>query len=170
MLVLLSAVVIAAAIVWAAQTIARQIAAEREARARDRTLRILSLFAPGLASAAQDSRALLVWQPLAVAARRLCPQDFAALDEAIGVTFPFSAAAIEAAHARWSTDWLGWEQTHDAEYKLKAAKIEEEMAASGATPVVRAMLDAVEREKLELYQRRYAEYVRVSKALQALRP
>ena len=32
----------------------------------------------------------------------------------------------------------------------------------------RARLDAIEQEKLELYQRRYAEYVRVAKALQAL--
>jgi hypothetical protein len=34
--------------------------------------------------------------------------------------------------------------------------------------LARARLDAVEREKLELYQRRYEEYVRVSKALQSL--
>jgi hypothetical protein len=33
---------------------------------------------------------------------------------------------------------------------------------------LRARLDAVEQEKLEIYQRRYAEYVRVAKALQAL--
>jgi hypothetical protein len=33
---------------------------------------------------------------------------------------------------------------------------------------MRARLDAVEREKLETYQRRYEEYVRVAKALQAL--
>ena len=34
--------------------------------------------------------------------------------------------------------------------------------------LLRARLDAVEREKLDRYQRRYAEYVRVAKALQAL--
>jgi hypothetical protein len=33
---------------------------------------------------------------------------------------------------------------------------------------MRARLDAVESEKLDLYQRRYADYVRVAKALQAL--
>jgi len=32
----------------------------------------------------------------------------------------------------------------------------------------RAKLDAVEREKLDLYQQHYADYVRIAKALQAL--
>jgi hypothetical protein len=36
--------------------------------------------------------------------------------------------------------------------------------------VLRAKLDAVEREKLDSYQRRYEEYVRIAKALQALTP
>jgi hypothetical protein len=169
-LALLSTAVVSAAIVWAAITVGRQLAADREARTRDRTLRLLAMFAPALSSAAEDARALLVWQPLATAARKLFPQDFAALDQASGGSFPFSASAIEAAHARWSADWLGWERTHDAEYKLKAAQIEAEIVASGPSPLGRARLDAVEREKLELYQRRYEEYVRVSKALQALRP
>ena len=169
MLTLLAAAIVATAIVWAALTISRQLAAVREARALDRTVNLLSLFAPGLAAAGGDPRSLLVWQPLAVTARKLFPEDFARLDQASGATFPFGAAEIEAAHARWSTDWLGWERTHDAEYKLKAAKIEEDIVANGPTTVGRAKLDAVEREKLESYQRRYAEYVRVSKALQALR-
>jgi hypothetical protein len=34
--------------------------------------------------------------------------------------------------------------------------------------VIRARVEAVEREKLDIYQRRYEEYVRVSKALQTL--
>jgi hypothetical protein len=34
--------------------------------------------------------------------------------------------------------------------------------------VLRAKVDAIEREKLDAYQRRYEEYVRVAKALQAL--
>jgi hypothetical protein len=168
-LVLLSGLIVSAAIVWAAIAIGRQLAADREARAHDRAVRLLALFAPGLVAATDDARALLVWQPLAATARKMFPQDFAALDQASGGTFPFNATAIEAAHARWSTDWLGWERTHDAEYKLKAAAVEAEIAASGTSSVGRARLDAVEREKLELYQRRYAEYVRVSKALQALR-
>jgi hypothetical protein len=34
--------------------------------------------------------------------------------------------------------------------------------------MARARLDAIEGEKLDLYQRRYADYVRTAKALQAL--
>ena len=43
-------------------------------------------------------------------------------------------------------------------------------AERGVQPMaqLRARLDAVEREKLDLYQRRYTDYVRVAKALQAL--
>jgi hypothetical protein len=74
---------------------------------------------------------------------------------------------IQAAHAQWTADWLAWERAHDAEYKLKAAAAEADLAAAN-TPVARARLEATEREKLELYQRRYQEYVRVAKALQAL--
>ena len=65
------------------------------------------------------------------------------------------------------TGWRG-SVRDDAEYKLKAAVVEQELAAAGASPVLRGKLDAVEREKLDLYQRRYSEYVRVAKALQAL--
>ena len=111
---------------------------------------------------------LLVWQPLATTARKLCPADFDALDRASGGRFPFSAEQIEAAHARWSADWLAWERTHDTEYKLKAATVEAELASSGRSALGRARLDAVEREKLDTYQRRYEEYARVSKALRAL--
>ena len=40
--------------------------------------------------------------------------------------------------------------------------------AAGDSAMVRAHLEAVEREKLDLYQRRYQEYVQVAKALQSL--
>ncbi len=133
-----------------------------------RRVQLLALFAPGLAAAAEDPRALLVWQPLASTARALFPDDFAAIDRAAGSTFPFSREQIEAAHARWSAEWLTWERTHDGEYKLKAAAAEEELRASPGSAVLRARLDSVEREKLERYQRRYEEYTRVSKALKTL--
>jgi hypothetical protein len=100
------------------------------------------------------------------------------LDGAAGGTFPLTKAQLEAAHAQWTADWLAWEQSHDAEYKLKAAAVEQELTAATGSSVqgssaasssmVRAKLDAVEREKLETYQRRYSEYVRVAKALQTL--
>jgi hypothetical protein len=143
----------------------QQAAAERR---RDRALQLLHTFAGASHSGADDARALLAWQPLVTAARRLFPTEFAELDRAHGSPFPFGPDQLQAAHARWSADWLAWELAHNDEYKLKAAQLEAEIAAKGSTPLTRAQLDAVEREKLDLYQRRYAEYVRISKALHAL--
>jgi hypothetical protein len=168
-LLLLSAVIVSAAVLAAAGIVARgRAAADRGAAPSAAHLQILSTFAPGIAAAAEDPRALLVWQPLASTARAIFPDDFAAIDRAGGATFPFSREQIEAAHARWSTAWLAWEYAHDAEYKLKAAAAEEELRASPGSAVLRARLDSVEREKLERYQRRYEEYTRVSKALKNL--
>jgi hypothetical protein len=146
------------------------MSAAREDAIRSRALDIMAMFAPPMEEARRDPRALLVWQPLARTARALLPTEFALLDRTVGSTFPFSADAIQAAHAQWSTDWLAWERMHDAEYKRRAAEVEHELTASGGSPVIRAKLDAVEREKLDLYQKRYAEYVRTAKALQHLVP
>jgi len=128
----------------------------------------MALFAPAIAAAGENPRAILAWQPLAVMARKLFPEECAALDRAAGATFPFSADQIQSAHTRWTTDWLAWEQRHDSECKLKVAEIEAALAAPDSAALRRARLDAAEREKLERYQSRYAEYVRVAKALQAL--
>jgi hypothetical protein len=147
----------------------------------DRVIHLLGLFAPGVAAAAADPRALLVWQPLAAGARRLFPEEFAQLDAATGGAFPFSADQIQSAHARWTADWLAWERSHDGAYRLKAAEARAALAAAtsrsdgsertdAAAALARAHVDDVEREKLELYQRRYEEYVRIAKALQALLP
>jgi hypothetical protein len=128
----------------------------------------MALCSPGIGAGLDDPRALLTWQPLAATARKLFPSEFAALDQASGRNFPFGVEQIEAAHARWSADWLAWERTHDADYKLKAAQIEADISAEGGSALGRARLDAVEREKLDKYQRRYEEYARVSKALRVL--
>jgi hypothetical protein len=169
---LLAAGVVGAALIVAAWIVAsrRQAPAVSPQDGSARRLEILRAFAPGIAAAADDPRALLVWQPLAATARNLFPDDFAAIDRAAGATFPFSSDFVQAAHARWSTDWLAWERTHDAEYKLKAASAEEELRTGAATPALRARLESLEREKLERYQRRYEEYIRVSKALKHLIP
>src|SRR5688572_12517053 len=167
-MVLLAALIVAAAVIGAAFWIATAIQASRTDAARARALELLALFAPAAEAAAADPRAILVWQPLARMARQMFPEECAELDAAAGAAFPFSQDRLQAAHAQWTSDWLGWERTHDAEYKLKAAVVEQEIAASVGSPVLRARLDAIEQEKLELYQRRYAEYVRVAKALQAL--
>ncbi len=142
----------------------------REQARRTRILSILTLFRPGLDAAQGDPRALLVWQPLARSARTLFPDEFAELDRATGTTFPFGVERLQAAHARWTADWLAWERAHDAEYKRKAAAAQESIASGerAAGLVSRAQLEAIEQEKLQLYQRRYEEYVRVARALQVL--
>ena len=169
---LLAAALVGAAIVAAAWMLGSRIARSRDGAAADaaraRRAHLLALFAPGAAASAADARALVTWQPLAAAARAMFPDDFAALDHAAGRPFPFSVDDLQAAHARWSAEWLAWERAHDAEYKLKVAEVEEELHRSGGSAVIRARLDSVESEKLETYQRRYEEYTRVSKALRAL--
>jgi hypothetical protein len=135
---------------------------------RDREISLVSLFGPAIERAHADPRVLLTWQPLAKMLRARFAAEFAALDAASGSTFPFSKDFIAAAHSRWTADWLAWEKAHDAEYKLKALVAQEELRDLAASGTARAKLEAVEREKLELYQRRYEEYVRVARALQSL--
>lgn len=138
------------------------------ADADDRVLQLLAIFAPAVAASARDPKALVAWHPLAAMARRLFPEAFAALDRAAGGAFPFSKDQAQNAHAQWTTDWLAWERSHDTEYKLKAAVIQREIAASGGSADARARLETIEAEKIESYQRRYEEYIRTARALQAL--
>jgi len=164
----IAAMIVAGTIAWAAQAIVREWRQARGDASRGRIAQLLQVFAPGVAAAQSDPRTLLAWQPLARTARQVFPDEFAALDRAAGSAFPFGREQLEAAHSRWTTEWLAWERSHDAAFKLKAALVEDELASSGGSPLVRARLDAVEREKLDLYQRRYEEYIRIAKALQAL--
>lgn len=166
MQLILSALIVAAAVIWSGARIARRSVAREDENAR--LVPLLELLAPGIAEAADNPRALLAWQPVVAAARRLFPSEFNLLDQAVGGTFPFSSEQIQAAHARWTADWLAWERAHDAEFKLKAFSLEQELGERASTPVGRARIDAVEREKIDLYQRRYAEYSRVARALQEL--
>jgi hypothetical protein len=163
---IVSALIVAAAVVWAAWHVSRARAAA--APAPMETAAMLALFAPGIDAVRNDPRALLTWQPLAETARRLYPAEFAALDAASGARFPFTRDQIEAAHARWSADWLAWELAHDGEYKLRAAEAQHELGDRAATPSGRMRLETIEREKLQRYQQRYEEYTRVSKGLRAL--
>jgi hypothetical protein len=167
-MVLLAALIVAGATWWGTQQLVREMRAGRDDAVRARTLALIDLFAPAIGAAQADPRALLAWQPLAKVARQLFPAECAKLDGAAGGTFPFTSDHAQAAHAQWTADWLAWERLHDGDYKLKTAAAEQELAASGGSPVLRARLDAIEREKLDLYQRRYSEYVRIAKALQAL--
>lgn len=149
----------------------RRLAAAVEARQADdgraRVLQVLAVFAQGAVAAHDDPKSILAWHPLASAARALFPDEFATLDRAAGGAFPFGPERVQEAHATWTADWLVWEQAHDTHFKLRIAEAQAELAATGST-VARAKLDAVEREKLDLYQARYGQYVRVSKALQAV--
>jgi len=158
--VLLAAAVLisAAAVVWGARAIASELRAAREEQARTRALSVAQAFAPAMAASLTDPRVLLTWQPLARSMRALMPDVFERLDKAGGATFPFPVERIQAAHAQWTAEWLAWERAHDAEYKTRAAEAEG----------LRQKLDLIEREKLETYQRRYEEYIRVARALQAL--
>jgi hypothetical protein len=168
MIVLIAALAVAGVLAVFGQQIVAELRAAREEAARGRTIALVQMFAAGQAAALANPRALLVWQPLAKAARALFPAEFASVDRAAGATFPFTTDQIHAAHSQWTADWLAWERAHDGEYKLKVAEAEQELAAAGGSALGRSKLEAVEREKLETYQRRYQEYVRIAKALQAL--
>jgi hypothetical protein len=167
-MIVAGAVLVAAALWWAAREIGGELRAARHDAERARTLTLLTLFAPARRDAQNDPQALLAWQPCAKIARQLFPAETAALDRAAGVPFPFTPDELQSAHARWTTEWLAWERAHDASYKLKAAAIAQEIGAAGASPALRGRLEAIEQEKLDLYQRRYSDYVRIAKALQTL--
>jgi hypothetical protein len=168
MLIVGAVILLAIAICLSAHGIVRALDRARRDAAAARALTIVQTLAPGIEAARTDPRSLLVWYPLAGAVRRLFPAECAALDEAAGGSFPFPPEQVQAAHAQWTADWLAWERTHDAEYKSRAAAAEQELAASAGSAAARARLDAIEREKLDRYQRRYQDYVRVAKALQNL--
>ena len=96
------------------------------------------------------------------------PDDFAALDRAAGGTFPFSREQIRG-RARALVGGLagvGSVPRHGVQAESRGRR--RGAARVAGLAVLRARLDAVEREKLERYQRRYEEYTRVSKALKSL--
>ena len=131
---------------------------------------MIQTFGAAQASAQHDPLQLLAWHPVAEAGRKLFPAAFAAIDAAVGARFPFPKELVQRVHAKVSSDWLAWEKAHDEKYRIKAAAAEQEIAsATGAgVAVARARLDRIQHEKIERYQQRYEEYVRTSKALQAL--
>jgi len=158
---------VAAAIGYGALLVSRALGVRR----RDaQMLGVLALFGPACERAQTDPRVLLAWYPVAAAARRAFPVAFAILEHGGDARFPFSAADLEAAHARWSTDWLDWERRQDAEHRARREAVEAELggASDETAAPLRARLEALEQEKLEQYQRRYEEYVRVSRALKKL--
>jgi hypothetical protein len=146
----------------------RRLASTADRQRHEATIHhLLGTFGSALAAIQQDPRQLLVWYPLAANSRKLFPHAFRDLDAAFGGSFPFSKDQIQTAHARCSSDWLTWERAHDAEFSLKAAEVEDEIARSAgpASPLLRTRLAAIEQQKLERYQQRYEEYIKTAKAL-----
>jgi hypothetical protein len=168
---LLSLLVLVAAILGGVAYATMQLGRAITRASRDRTIcQLQAMFVPAMQAAERDPQQLLTWYPMAQASRRLFPEACAALDAAIGHPFPFTQAQLQDAHARWTASWLAWERSHDGEYALKASALQEELKRNGdlATPLGRARVAALEREKLERYQDRYHEYIRAAKAFQAL--
>ena len=157
-----------AAAVWLGAALVTKALRSRQREAR--ILGLLATFGPAAERAKADPRALLAWYPVAGAARRALPEAFAALEQDGRPRFPFGPADLEAAHARWSTEWLDWERRQDADHRTRREAVEAELAQAGdaASPPLRARLEALEQQKLEQYQHRYEEYVRVSRALKQL--
>jgi hypothetical protein len=158
------AIAVGAVLAFALWRIADELRRDR----REAAIRqLFATFAP--AAAQQDPKQLVAWQPLAQAGRKLFPDAFKDLDAAAGGAFPFTRDQLNAAHARWTADWLAWERAHDAEYSLKAAQVQDEIdrAQGQLSPLLRTRLAAVEQQKLERYQQRYEEYIKTAKALAA---
>jgi hypothetical protein len=148
-----------------------RMSATAERRRREAAVQhVLAVFGPAAAAVQQDPRQLLVWYPLARSSRKIFPEAFAELDAAFGGPFPFTKDQLQAAHARCSSEWLAWERSHDAEFSLKSAQVEDEIARAGGPPstLARTRLAAIDQQKLERYQQRYEEYIKTAKALAAL--
>ena len=152
------------------------VVAERARRDRRRqhqeglAVVLLASLAPNAARG--EPRDLLAWRPTADAARRMFPDAVRDIERRTGEAFPFSHDAIDDAHARWTAEWLAWERRHDIEFKQRTSALEAELRDGdgvGSTPAGRARLAALEDEKLQAYQQRYEEYVRVGNGLTALK-
>ena len=148
--------------------------AERARRERLRQhreqLAALLLTSVGPAVARADGRELLGWRSVATALREVLPDAVRTIEQGTGRPFPFPREVVDDAHARWTADWLAWERAHDIRFRQRASALEAELRGSGEVDTAsgQARLAALDDEKLQDYQRRYEEYVRVGKALAAL--
>jgi len=142
------------------------VVALRRHRRDGQLLALVAMFGPVAERARHDPRVLLTWYPTAEGLRQAFPDAFDVLGQGQG-GYPFSPADLEAAHAKWTADWLDWERSHDAEYREKSLVLETSLqqATDEMATALSARVSAMEREKLGEYQRRYEEYVKVSRAL-----
>ena len=167
----MSAAVVVAVVGLLMTAIGVVLVLELRARRREELrIRLIAVFAPAIAQARADPRGLVAWAEVARVSRKLFPGAFHGLDVASEGRFPFSAELVEAAHAKWTSEWLSWERQHDLEYKQRASTAEAELTRAGETDAatVRTRLAAIDQEKLQTYQERYEEYVRIAKAIAAL--
>ncbi len=142
----------------------------RRSRKEQLLVGLLGIFGAALARGREHPRELVGLMDVAIATRKLFPKEYQELDRMSGFSFPFQPDLVEAAHARWTAEWLAWERQHDLVYKRKAGEIEAELDhCDGETAALARMrLATIEQEKLQLYQQRYEEYVQVGKVLGAL--
>ena len=146
------------------------LAEMRRRRQEQAVLHLLAALGPAVVAARANPEALVAWAAVASAARGAFPAACARLDAAAGGRFPFSHDLVEAAHARWTAEWLAWERQHDVKYKERTAAAEQELEAAGedGAATCQLRLAAVNQEKLQTYQERYEHYVRVGKAIGAI--
>ncbi len=161
--------VLIAALVGALVVVAERARRDRRRQHREELAALLlTTLAPDAARG--EPRNLLAWRAAADAARRMFPDAVRDIERQTGEAFPFSHDVIDDAHARWTAEWLAWERRHDVEFKQRATALEAELRdTDGSTPATRARLAALEDEKLQAYQQRYEEYVRVGNGLTALK-
>ena len=165
-----ASILLAAGLLLALALLALLLLEMRRRREEQALLQLLSGLGPAAVAARADPEALVAWAAVARAARGLFPAASARLDAAAGGQFPFSREVVEAAHARWTADWLAWERQHDLEYKERAAAAEQALdaAAEDDAAALQLRLAAVNQEKLQSYQERYEHYVRIGKAISAI--
>lgn len=166
----LTLIVVAVVLAVAAAGVAERYRRERRRDHQERIVALLlTTFMPAVARA--DPRELLAWRTSADSVRELFPEAVATIEAQTGERFPFPRAVVEDAHAQWTADWLAWERQHDTAYRERAATLEAELQATGgddAAAAVRAKIATLEDERLQTYQRRYEDYVRVGNGLIAL--
>ena len=157
------------ALIGAVLFVAERARWDRRRQHRERlAAMLLTSLAP--AAARSEPRDLLAWRGAADSARRLFPDAVGAIERQTGESFPFPHEVVDDAHARWTADWLAWERRHDADFKQRATALDAELQAAGDNPtVVRTRLAALDDQKLQAYQERYEEYVRIGNGLAALR-
>jgi len=143
---------------------------ERRLRQERAIQSFLATFGSAKASASNDPKQLLVWEPLAETSRGLFPGAFRAIDKATGYRFPFSKELLQEAHDKWTGAWLAWEVSHDEEYRFKKDLLNQELklASEDEAERLKVRLSHMQNEKIQRYQARYEEYIRTAKSLQAL--